>query len=259
VNDRLKGISFIPENKVDLMFSNGLVLDKILHEAKDLVLKGYEDGITELDVDSFVTKRIKEENCFPSCKGYHGYSHSVCISVNDVLVHGVPTNRKFEKGDLVTIDCAINRGGYHVDKALPFIIGEESNHNTYAVMMASLSALDASIAEALPGNTVGDIGYKTLEIASSFGFFITEKFVGHGVGRELHMLPSVPNYGIRKEGQKLIPGMCIAIEPMILQGSSDVYITDDGWTVKSFNELPCCHCEDTVYISDKGPMIITRG
>ena len=254
----ITGVAFIPDNKLDIVRNNGAILNKIEHEARDLILKEYKNGVTELDVDDFVGRRIKEEHAIPSCKGYKGYKHATCISTNDTLVHGVPSKRKFRDGDLVTIDCAINKEGYHVDKALPFIVGDIKSHDAYAIMMASVTSLNESIKKAIPGNKVGDIAFTTFDVVSSFGFYVTEKFVGHGVGTELHMLPAVPNYGTQGQGQELYPGMCIAIEPMVLMASNDVFITDDGWTVKSFDECVCCHCEDTVYISEEGPIVITR-
>lgn len=252
-------ISIIHPSKLPILRENGAILNLALRKAKELIEKSIASGeeITELAVDDFVRKTIESYDAIPSCLGYKGFPNSLCVSVNDTLVHGIPSNRKFQNGDIVSLDCALHKNGYHVDKAITFVVGKPTMEQ-YRLVEAARNSLDAAIKKAVVGNTIGDIGYETFSVAKYFGYQVCRDFVGHGVGLQFHMEPAVPNLGERRTGIKIPEGLCIAIEPMLFAGSNVIKTLPDKWTVKSVDGQITAHCEDTVYITRNGPIIVTR-
>ena len=252
-------ISRVPLDKLDLMKHNGAILNYALTKTRQFIEESVTSGYnaTYLEADTLAQCLIEKEGATPACLGYKGYQHTLCISVNDVLVHGVPSDTQFENGDIVSLDCAIHKDGYFVDKCICFQIGDP-DEKKYRLVQAAICALNASIELARPGRTIGDIGYETEKVARSFGFEVCKDFVGHGIGTEFHMLPVVPNFGVPGRGEIIKEGMCLAIEPMVLQWAADTYVTDDGWTAKSLDGGLTAHCEDTVFVTKDGPIIVTR-
>ena len=215
-------------------------------------------GVSTLEIDAAVVKKLSEKGLVSRCKGYLGYQHVTCISVNEEVVHGVPRAEKIIKdGDLVKIDICASWKSYCADMARCFFIGTASEEMKKLVAVAQES-LDKGIEQAIVGNRVSDISAAVQKEVEKHGFGVVRDFAGHGIGKSLHEDPEVLNYGKPGQGPLLRAGMTLAIEPMITQGKFDVYITQDGWTVKTEDKSWAAHVEDTVLITESGPKILTR-
>lgn len=215
-------------------------------------------GISTAVIDSAVGILLKEQDLVSRCKGYMGYRHVTCISVNDVVVHGVPSkNIIIQDGDVVKIDICASWKGYCADMARCFFIGMVEEEAQKLVAVAQ-KALDKGIAQAKPGNRVSDISAAVQKEVEKHGYGVVRDFAGHGIGKRLHEEPEVLNYGEPGQGPLLRVGMTLAIEPMITQGSYGVFIDDDGWTVRTNDGSLAAHVEDTVVIAEDGPKILTR-
>ena len=229
-------------------------LAEILKEITPFV----KEGVSTLELDTFVVKKLAEKGLVSRCKGYMGYKHVTCISVNDEVVHGVPKKEKVLKnGDLVKIDICASWKTYCADMARCFFIGNVSDQIKKLVTVAQQS-LDKGIEQAVVGNRVSDISAAVQKEVEKYGFGVVRDFAGHGIGKSLHEDPEVLNYGKPGRGPVLRAGMTIAIEPMITHGQYDVYIAEDGWTVKTEDKSWAAHVEDTVLITESGPKILTR-
>jgi methionyl aminopeptidase len=229
-------------------------LAEILKEVAPLV----KEGVTTLELDEFVVKQLAEKGLVSRCKGYMGYQHVTCISINDEVVHGVPKKEKVIKsGDLVKIDICASWKTYCADMARCFFVGKVSDKIKKLVAVAQQS-LDKGIEQAVVGNRVSDISSAVQKEVEKYGFGVVRDFAGHGIGKSLHEDPEVLNYGKPGRGPLLRVGMTIAIEPMITYGQYDVYIAQDGWTVKTEDKSWAAHVEDTVLITESGPKILTR-
>ena len=234
-----------------LMRAAGLVVAQTLAD----VTAAVADGITTGELDRVAESGIRSRGATPSFLGYHGYPASICVSVNDEVVHGIPGERVLRSGDLVSIDCGAIVDGWHGDSAVTVPVGEVST------ALAELSAVTersmwAGLAAARPGGTIGDIGHaieSSIRAAGDFG--IVADYVGHGIGTAMHMDPPVPNLGRRGEGPRLEAGMALAIEPMVVLGSPEVEVLDDGWTVVA--TTVAAHWEHTVAITEDGPWVLT--
>ncbi|OPX30867.1 MAG: type I methionyl aminopeptidase [Candidatus Omnitrophica bacterium 4484_171] len=197
--------------------------------------------------------RYKVESAF---LGYSGYPGSLCVSVNEEIIHGIPDAKKIIKdGDVVSVDLGIKNNGLFVDCAYTYLVGRV-DYLKKKLAKVCMQALMKGIKEARPGNTTGDIGFAVQKVVESNGFSVVRKFVGHGVGKDLHCYPEVPNFGEKGEGALLKEGMAIAIEPMVSAGSYDVEVLNDGWTVRTKDGSLSCHFEHTVAITKKGPFVI---
>lgn len=215
-------------------------------------------GVTTYDLDQFVIKELKESGLVSRSKGYLGYQHVTCISVNDVVVHGVPSKKTILKpGDLVTIDICASWKGYCSDMARCFFVGEGSPVARKLVAVAQ-QALDKGIDKARVGNHLSDISAAIQVEVEKNGFGVVRDFAGHGIGKSLHEEPELVNYGKPGKGPILQAGMTLAIEPMITEGGYEVYVTEDGWTVRTEDKKLSAHVEDTVVITLNGPKILTR-
>ncbi|MCL1830484.1 MAG: type I methionyl aminopeptidase [Oscillospiraceae bacterium] len=215
-------------------------------------------GVTTLSVDKEVTKYIISRNAKPAFLGYQGFPNATCISINNELIHGIPSNnRKVSEGDIVSIDVGVIYDRFYGDNAATFAIGEISEEDS-KLLAVTKECLIKAIAIAVGGNRLGDIGYTIENHAHQNGFSIVEAYQGHGLGRKLHEDPSVLNFGIKGRGIKLIPGMTIAIEPMVNAGVKDIYVDPvDGWTVKTMDNLHSAHFEMSIAITDNDPIILT--
>ena len=215
-----------------------------------------EPGVTTLELDRIAEDFIRSTGGVPTSQGYRGYPRAICISVNEVVVHGIPDDRVVEDGDLVTIDVGVTLDGAIADSAYTFAVGavdEEARH----LLDVGQEALAAGIAEARLGNRVGDISHAVQVVVEGAGFAVVRSLVGHGVGRQYHEDPHVPNFGEPGRGPRLSEGMTIAIEPMITAGSPDVWLAEDGWTISTEDGSLSAHFEHTVAILPDGPRILT--
>jgi len=234
----------------------GIVASRILTELGNVI----KEGVTGIDINNFAENFINRY--YPgfnlSSKGYNGFPASLCVSINEEIVHGVPSKRIIEDGDLVKVDLVVDHQGWFADTAMTYMVGNVSLQAKKLVKITR-NALYKAIEAAKQGNTTGDLGYIIQNYVGKEGFSVIKEFGGHGIGREMHMDPSIPNFGRRGAGVKLIEGMMIAIETMVFAGKSDIEIADDGWTVKSKDNSLTAHFEHTVLITKNKPLIITEG
>lgn len=227
--------------------------------ARALKLAGemVEPGVSTLEIDTAVRKFIEGEGGVPSTLGYNGYPASTCISVNSVVVHGIPSKKTvLKQGDIVSIDIMAGMHGYHGDNAYTYPCGDISDE-AKALLKATEESLYEGIRRAVAGNRIGDIGSAVQRYVETRGYGVVREFTGHGVGTKLHEDPSVPNYGTPGRGPRLIPGMTIAIEPMITLHNPKSKILDDGWTAVTVDGSLAAHFEHTVCITPDGPRIMT--
>ena len=208
-------------------------------------------------MDDAIRQYILSEGAKPSFLHYNGFPASACISVNDTVIHGIPTTKQvLQEGDIVSVDVGAYYNGYHGDNAFTFCVGAVSKE-AKQLLETTQKSLYAAIAMAVAGNRLGDVGHAVEDTVKPFGYGIVREFVGHGVGRNLHESPEVPNYGRPGHGVHLVPGMVIAIEPMINLKGDGVHMLDDGWTVKTDSGSLAAHFEHTIAITKNGPMILT--
>lgn len=232
----------------------GKLLAPIVKEAGKLL----KPGVNTLEIDSFVTNSMRKAGLKPECIGYGTYKYATCISVNDVIVHGIPSEKVVLKsGDFVKIDVVGSYKNYCVDMARYFFVGSV-DPEVKRIAAVAQRALDAAIAQAVPGAHLHDISATVQEEVEREGYGIVRDFAGHGVGRDIHEEPEIPNFGKRGTGPVLREGMTLAIEPMITQGSPKVKIMTDGWTAKTVDGGIAAHVEDTVVVSPHGPEVLTR-
>jgi methionyl aminopeptidase len=213
-------------------------------------------GVTTQELDEAAGRFIREQGGIPTSEGYKGYPAAICISPNDVVVHGIPGPYEIAEGDLVTIDVGATLLGYIADSAYTFAVGE-IDADAQRLLDAAQEALEAGIAQAQIGNRVEDISHAIQTVVEEAGFSVVRSLVGHGVGRHYHEDPHIPNFGEPGRGPRLSEGMTIAIEPMITAGSADVVVADDGWTISTADGSLSAHFEHTVAITGEGPRILT--
>ena len=217
-----------------------------------------EPGITTAEIDEIAEKHILGQGGTPNFKNYEGYPATACISVNNEVIHGIPSKkRRIERGDIVSIDLGAKFEGYHGDNAATFACGEVSEE-AKRLMEVTKEALYKGISAALPGGRIGDISNAVQSFVEKNGFSVVREFVGHGIGTHLHEPPEVPNFGTAGHGIRLLPGMTLAIEPMVNAGNYGVKVLPDGWTVLTKDGSLSAHFEHTVAITPDGPLIMTK-
>ena len=230
---------------------------RISAEALRVAGEAVKPGVTTYEIDTIVRKYIEKQGATPSFLGYGGFPASACISVNNVVIHGIPSKKHvLKEGDIVSIDVGAYYEGFHGDNAYTFPCGKISA-NAQALLDATKESLYEGINKALAGNRIGDIGSAIQQYVEARSYSVVRDFVGHGVGAKLHEDPSVPNYGTPGRGVRLIPGMTIAIEPMINEGTFEVRVLDDEWTTVTKDGKLSAHFEHTVAITPDGPKIMT--
>lgn len=229
---------------------------RIVRETLEFVGNNIRAGMTTKDVDDMVNRYILSCGAYPSSLGYCGYPASSCVSVNEVVVHGIPSERIIEEGDIVSVDITAEKNGYNGDAARTFMIGNVSDEKRQLVKVTEECFFKA-IEGLKAGTPLYDIGYAVQTHAESHGYGVVRALVGHGIGREMHEDPSVPNYGRRGTGMRLKAGMTICIEPMINAGTHKVVFHKDGWTVTTMDGKPSAHYENTVLITEDGVEILT--
>ncbi len=219
--------------------------------------KAVEPGVTTAELDKLAEDYILSQGGKPNFKNYNGFPATACISINNEVIHGIPNSkRKLMPGDIVSIDLGAVFGGYHGDNAATFACGDVSKE-AKRLMDTTRESLYEGISAAVAGGRIGDIGHAVQSYVEARGYSVVRKFVGHGIGTKLHEAPEVPNFGEKGRGIRLLPGMTLAIEPMINAGGSDVKVLSDGWTVLTSDGSLSAHFEHTVVITSDGPKIMT--
>ena len=241
------------QREIDLMRT----ASKIVAEIHVRLREKLSPGMTTLDLDRLAEQWTKELGSVPAFKGYRGYEHTLCISVNEVVVHGIPSDSKILKeGDIVGLDMGVIYKGWYGDAARTWAVGKVSD-DAVKLMETTEKSLLAGIEQVKPGATTGDIGAAVQAVAEAAGYSIVRDFVGHGIGRKLHEDPQVPNYGRAGKGERLRAGMVLAIEPMVNAGSPDVYIASDGWTALTVDGSLSAHFEHSVAVTETGHEILS--
>ena len=230
---------------------------QIVADTLDMLSTKVISGVSLLELDTLAEEFIRSCGARPAFKGYMGFPATLCISVDDEVVHGIPSNNILSEGQIVGIDCGAEKNGYYGDSARTFAIGNISDKNR-DLMLTTEKALALGIEQAKPGNYVSDIGHAIQSFVEPKGFSIVRELVGHGIGTQLHEDPQVPNYGVPGMGDELKEGMCLAIEPMINCGRKEVYTAEDGWTIKTKDGYNSAHFEHTIAICENGAKILSR-
>lgn len=245
-------ITIKSEREIELMRHAGMLVSKMHQFIKPYV----KAGITTKELDRLCEKFIRDNDAVPTCKGYEGYPATLCTSVNDTVVHGIPDNYKLKDGDIITIDVVIGYKGYQGDAAWTYAVGEIDDDKKY-LMEHTEKALEIGVSMVKPGNRIGDISAAVQKYAEEHNLGVVRELCGHGIGREMHEDPEVPNYGLAGTGPKLKPGMVICIEPMLTFGRRHVWLMDDDWTVKTQDGSDAAHYEHTILVTDTGYEILT--
>lgn len=227
-------------------------------EALQVAGEAVKPGITTYEIDRIAYRYIKKQGAEPNFLNLYGFPATACISINDEVIHGIPSKtRVLNEGDIVSIDLGAKIDGYNGDNAATFAVGKISEE-AKRLCDATRESLYKGIEQAVAGNRIGDIAYAVQSYCEERGFSVVREYTGHGVGTKLHEDPSVPNYGTSGRGQRLLPGMTIAIEPMINMGKKEVRQLPDGWTVKTLDGKLSAHFEHTIAITSNGPLILTQ-
>ena len=230
-------------DEIALLRASNQLVGKTLAE----VAKYIKVGVTTLELDKIAEDFIRTNGAVPGFLGYGGFPNTLCVSVNDQVVHGIPSNYALKEGDIVSVDCGVLQNGYYGDSAYTFCVGKV-DEKVKKLLKITKESLSLGIDSAQHGNRVGDIGYAIQKHCQAAGFSVVRKLVGHGVGKNLHEDPEVPNFGKRGQGVLLKEGMVIAIEPMINMGNRDVVQEKDGWTIRTIDRKPSAHFEHTIAI-----------
>lgn len=230
---------------------------RITGEALVLAGESIKPGMTTKQLDTIIRHHIEKSGAKPSFLGYGGFPGSACISINNEVIHGIPSARVIEEGDIVKVDVGAFYKGFHGDSANTFAVGKVSGE-AMRLIEVTKESFWRGIAEAKPGNRVGDIGYAVQSYVEENGFSVVRRYVGHGVGAELHESPDVPNFGTKGRGVRLCSGMTIAVEPMVNIGAPDVIEKSDKWTVVTADGTLSAHYEHTIAITDDGVIVLTK-
>jgi methionyl aminopeptidase len=228
----------------------------ILGRAHGEVAKEIRPGVKTSKLDKIAEEYIKDQGGIPSFKDYNGFPYSLCISLNENVVHGFPSEVELKEGDIVSIDCGVFYKGFHSDSAYTYPVGVVSKEKA-ELLKVTKESLYKGIEQAVAGNRIGDIGFAIQHYVESFGYSVVRELVGHGLGRDLHEAPEVPNYGKRGHGSKIRSGLVIAIEPMVNMGRKNVVQESDGWTIRTSDRKPSAHFEHTVAIFEDKTEILT--
>ena len=238
--------------EIELLRKSNVLVGKTLAE----VAKAIRIGITTLELDKIAEDFIRSNGALPGFLGYQGFPNTLCVSVNDQVVHGIPSNYALKDGDIVSVDCGTIIDGFYGDSAYTFCVGNV-DPKVKKLLDTTKEALYKGIEQARHGNRIGDIGYAIQQHCQAAGFSVVREMVGHGVGRNMHEDPEVPNYGKRGQGLQLREGMVIAIEPMINMGNRGIVFERDGWTIRTIDRKPSAHFEHTVAIQKGDASILS--
>jgi methionyl aminopeptidase len=245
-------ISLKTEHEIEMMARAGSLLDSVVEELKGAC----RVGVRTIELDKLAERLIRAGGARPGFLGYHGFPNSLCVSINDEAVHGIPGKRRIEDGDIVSLDLGLVLGGFWADMGCTVAVGRVEPE-ARRLMRVTEECLQIAIQHAQPGGRLGDISAAVQHHAEEAGFAVIRQFVGHGIGRQMHEDPQLPNFGVAGTGPELKPGMTLAIEPMVNEGSADVYIKPDGWTVCTSDGLLSAYYEHTVAVTKEGPRVLT--
>ena len=245
-------ITIKSEKEIELMRHAGMLVSKMHKFIKPYI----KEGITTKELDSLCEKFIRDNDAVPTCKGFEGFPATLCTSVNDEVVHGIPSNYKLKNGDIITVDVVIGYKGYQGDAAWTYAVGSIDDDKKY-LMEHTEKALYEGIKQVKPGNRIGDISHAVEVYATEHNLGVVQELCGHGIGLDMHEDPDIPNYGKPGVGPRLKEGMVICIEPMLTFGSRRIYILDDEWTIKTLDGSPAAHYEHTVLVTKDGYEILT--
>jgi len=236
-------IHYRSEDEIDLIRESSLLVAKTHAEISVLI----KPGVTTLQLDKIAEEFIRDNGGVPAFKGYSGFPNTLCASLNEQVVHGIPNDNPLNEGDIISMDCGVVMNGYYGDSAYTYNVGEVSKE-VKDLLIRTKESLYLGIHQAIPGNRIGDIGFAIQKHVEQFGYGVVREMVGHGVGKNLHEEPQVPNYGKRGRGIKLKEGMVIAIEPMINMGSREIKQLSDGWTIITADKKYSAHFEHTIVV-----------
>ncbi len=229
----------------------------IVASTRRRALGAVRPGITTGELDAIAEEHIRAQGAVPSFKGYRGFPASICASVNEELVHGIPGDRKLREGDLLSLDFGAIWEGYHADSAATVFVGEPASDEAEKLVRVTEEALEAGITQVREGGRLSDIGHAVQQVVEGAGFGVVREYVGHGIGQNLHEDPPIPNYGDPGRGPEFRRGMALAIEPMVTMGEWATRVLDDDWTVVTADGGLCAHFEHTVALSDRGAEVLT--
>ncbi len=241
-------------DEIDLMARAGSLLASVLPPLKEAC----QPGVKTIELDRIADKLIREGGAIPGFLGYNGFPRSICVSINDEAVHGIPGNRKIAEGDLVSLDLGLVLEGFWADVGVTVGVGKITREAA-RLLKVTEQALYVGIDKARPGGYLGDISSAIQDHVEAAGFSVIRQFVGHGIGRQMHEDPQLPNFGRPGTPPRLKPGMTLAIEPMVNAGSYEVYMKPDGWTICTADRSLSAYFEHTVAITEKGPIVLTKG
>ena len=239
-------------DEIGKMRRAGALLHDVLEHLKGII----EPGVTTWDIDQMAEKLIRDAGAIPSSKGYEGFPSSICASVNDEVVHGFPRKVPLKEGDLLSVDCTLLLDGWQSDSAFSVAVGK-ADPATERLIRVTEECFWVGLEQARPGNRIGDIGHAVQEHAEKNGYGVIRDLCGHGIGREMHEDPSVPNFGTAGRGVRLRPGMTITIEPMICAGRWPVFVDDNGWTIITRDHSRCSHYEHTLVVTEGEPELLS--
>lgn len=240
-------------SEIAIIKKNGAILKRCFEAAAEMI----KPGVKKEDIDRTIERIILAHKAKPAFKGFRGYPAATCISVNEEVVHGIPNGRALKDGDICGIDVGVCKDGYYADAARTYPVGTISDEGE-VLLEVTREALERAIQQARVGNRLSDISHAVESYVVARGFSVVKSLVGHGIGRQMHEEPQVPNFGPPAQGPELRDGLVIAIEPMVNTGKSDVFTLPDGWTVVTADRSCSAHFEDTVAVTNEGPEILTR-
>ena len=240
------------EEEIELIRESSLLVGKTLAELAKII----EPGVTPLQLDEVAESFIKDHGGIPGFKGYNDFPNTLCTSINDQVVHGIPSNQALKNGDIISVDCGVVKNGFYGDVAYTFMVGDVKPE-VKALLETTKECLYEAIKAAKAGNRIGDIGYAVQSLAESRGYGVVRELVGHGLGKNLHEAPEVPNYGRRGNGMKLKEGMVLAIEPMINLGKRHLKQHEDGWTIVTSDGMPSAHFEHDIVVRKDGAEVLS--
>lgn len=238
--------------EIEIMRESALIVSRTL----GLIAEKVAPGVTPLQLDKMAFEYIKDQGAEPAFLGMYDFPNTLCMSLNEAVVHGIPTDVPLKEGDIISVDCGAYKNGFYGDHAYTFMVGEVSAE-TQQLLKVTKEALYVGIAQTVAGNRIGDIGFAIQNYAEKHGFGVVRELVGHGLGRIMHEDPQVPNYGRRGKGKKLQNGMVLAIEPMINMGTKEIIQLEDGWTILTSDGKPSAHFEHDVAIVNGQPEILS--
>jgi len=240
------------KEEIEIMRQSALIVSRTLA----LIAQKIGPGVTPLELDKIAFEYIKDQGAVPAFLGFNGFPNSLCISVNEAVVHGIPGKKEFQEGDIVSVDCGVVKNNYYGDHAYTFAIGDITPEMK-KLLRITKESLYLGIAQTVVGNRIGDIGHAIQAHAESNGYGVVRELVGHGLGTSMHEDPQVPNYGKRGSGKKIGEGLVIAIEPMINMRTKDVEMLDDDWTIVTADRKPSAHFEHDVAVVNGKPDILS--